>query len=171
MQQAQAGRSIRFQQAKEALDAERMAAGQTELPGPGLVVMLDDGKDPNTPSDRSQGWLVHYQDLQDLVNLLWAAGAEGIALNHQRVVPSTSFFSAGVDVLVNHGIRLAAPFQVQAVGNMQDLEELVRNPDQLVDLKKRARQYRMPFSWRRGARLVLPAYDSVFLVKYASPAS
>jgi uncharacterized protein YlxW (UPF0749 family) len=169
LQRQQAGRSLRFQQAKDAFDQERLAAGQTELVGPGLHLTLDDGKDPNVASDRSQGWLVRYQDLQDLVNLLWAAGADGITVNQQRVVPSTSFFYAGVDVLMNNGIRLAAPFQVQAIGSGQDLEEQVRHPDRLTDFKKRARQYKIQFTWRRSDRLTLPAYDSAFLVKYATP--
>ncbi len=171
LQRRQAGRSTRFQQAKDDLDAEKLAAGQTELLGPGVQVTLDDGKDPNVASDKSQGWLVRYQDLQDLVNLLWAAGADGIAVNRQRVVPSTSFFYAGVDVLMNNGIRLAAPFQVQAIGGGQDLEEQVKHPDRLTDLKKRVRQYKMQFTWRRAERLTLPAYDSAFLVKYATPLS
>jgi uncharacterized protein YlxW (UPF0749 family) len=169
LEQQQASRSVHFQQAKEALDSEKMAAGQSPVSGPGLTLTLDDGKDPNTSTDRSQAWLIRYQDLQDLANLLWGAGAEAIAINRHRVAPTTALFYAGVDVLMNGSIRISAPFQVQAIGNAQDLEEAVRNPDQLSDLKKRVRQYKMHLTWKRESRQALPAYDSAFVVKYATP--
>ncbi len=171
LEQLQARRSIRFEQAKDMLDAEKLAVGQTPLLGPGLILTLDDGKDPNTPSDRSQAWLVRYQDLQDAVNVLWAGGAEAIAINQQRVVPTTAFFYAGVDVLINHAVRLSAPFRVQAIGFPQELEEALKNPERLTDLKKRVLQYKMHFTWRRVERVSIPAYDATFVVKYAAPVS
>jgi uncharacterized protein YlxW (UPF0749 family) len=168
LEQQHASRSVRFLQAKEALDSEKMAAGQSPVSGPGLSLTLDDGKDPNTPTDRSQAWLIRYQDLQDLTNLLWGAGAEAVALNRHRVAPTTALFYAGVDVLMNGSIRISAPFQVQAIGSAQDLEEAVRNPDQLSDLKKRVRRYKMHLTWKRESRQALPAYDSAFVVKHAT---
>ena len=94
-----AQRSSAAQAAKQELDRERVAVGLSPLHGPGVTITVHDGRNPNDPTDRSLGWIVHYQDLQDLVNLLWAQGAEAVAVNDQRVVPTTSFFYAGVNIL------------------------------------------------------------------------
>src|SRR5438876_12266840 len=67
-----ANRSSAVQLVKAQLDDQRVIAGLTPLHGPGLTILLHDGTDPNDPGDKSLGWTVHYQDLQDIVNVLGA---------------------------------------------------------------------------------------------------
>src|SRR5437879_595416 len=86
-----ANRSSAVQQVNAQLDDQRVIAGLTPLHGPGLTITLHDGADPNDPADKSLGWTIHYQDLQDIVNILWASGAEAVAVNGQRVGPKTAF--------------------------------------------------------------------------------
>src|ERR1700737_4051991 len=104
-----ARRSSAVQQVKAQLDDQKVIAGLTALYGAGLTILLHDGSDPNDPNDRSLGWTIHYQDLQDIVNVLWASGAEAIAVNGQRVVPNSAFHYAGVNILVNNATRQAVP--------------------------------------------------------------
>ena len=157
--------------AKAAIDAERAAVGLTALHGPGLTVTVHDGKDPNDPSDHSLGWIIHYQDLQDIVNLMWASGAEAVSVNGQRVVPTSSFFYAGVNVLINNGTRLSSPYTITALGLPSGLDGGISNRDQLTELKSRSRVYDLGLNWQRSTRLQVPAYDASFLLKYAQPAS
>jgi len=164
-----ANRSSAVQEVKAQLDDQRVIAGLTPLHGPGLTILLHDGTDPNDLADKSLGWTVHYQDLQDIVNLLWAAGAEAIAVNGQRIVPTTAFHYAGVNILVNNASRLSAPYTVTALGNPSSLANGLGDPNQLAELKSRNRIYGLGFSWVRSTRLSLPAYDATFLVKYAQP--
>jgi uncharacterized protein YlxW (UPF0749 family) len=164
-----ARRSSAAQALKAQLDDQRTIAGQAPLHGPGLTVLLHDGTDPNDPYDHSLGWLVHYQDLQDIVNLLWASGAEAIAVNGQRIVPTSSFHYAGVNILVNNGSRVSGPYTVTALGDPSALAGGVGDPDQLAELKSRNRIYGLGFSWLRTTRASVPSYDSTFLVKYAQP--
>ena len=164
-----ARRSSAAQQVKAQLDEQRSIAGLTALHGPGLTVLVRDGSDPNDPSDRSLGWTVHYQDLQDIVNLLWANGAEAIAVNGQRIVPTSAFHYAGVNILVNNGSRLSGPYTVTAIGDPSSLANGVGDPDQLAELKSRNRIYGLGLSWVRSTRLSVPGYDATFLVKYAQP--
>ena len=164
-----ARRSSAAQQVKGQLDEQRTVAGLAALHGPGLTVLLHDGADPNDPNDRSLGWTVHYQDLQDIVNLLWASGAEAISVNGQRVVPTTAFHYAGVNILVNNASRLSGPYTVTAVGDPSALANGVGDPDQLAELKSRNRIYGLGFSWVRSTRLSIPGFDATFLVKYAQP--
>ena len=166
-----AHRSSAFQQVKAQLDDQKMIAGLTPLHGPGLTIMLHDGSDPNDPADHSLGWTVHYQDLQDIVNVLWASGAEAIAVNGQRVVPSSAFHYAGVNILLNNASRLSGPYTVKALGEPSSLAKGIGDPDQLAELKSRNRIYRLGLSWLRSTRLGVPAYDATFLVKYAQPLS
>jgi uncharacterized protein YlxW (UPF0749 family) len=164
-----ARRSSAAQELKNQLDDQQAIAGLTSLHGPGLTVLLHDGTDPNDPSDRSLGWTVHYQDLQDMVNLLWANGAEAIAVNGQRVVPTTAFHYAGVNILINNGSRLSGPYSVTAIGDPSAMANGLGDPDQLAELKSRNRIYGLGLSWVRSTRLSVPAYDATFLVKYAQP--
>jgi uncharacterized protein YlxW (UPF0749 family) len=164
-----ARRSSAAQQLKGQLDEQQTIAGLTPLHGPGLTVLLHDGADPNDPNDRSLGWTVHYQDLQDLVNLLWANGAEAIAVNGQRVVPTTAFHYAGVNILINNASRLSGPYSVIAIGDPAALGNGLGDPDQLAELKSRNHIYGLGLSWIRSTRLSVPAYDATFLVKYAQP--
>jgi uncharacterized protein YlxW (UPF0749 family) len=166
-----ARRSSAAQQVETQLDDERAIAGLTPLHGPGVTVLLHDGADPNDPNDRSLGWTVHYQDLQDIVNLLWASGAEAVAVNGQRIVPTTAFHYAGINILVNNASRLSGPYTVTAVGDPSLLANGLGDPDQLAELKSRNRIYGLGLSWLRSTRLSLPAYDATFLVKYAQPIS
>ncbi|HVH64990.1 MAG TPA: DUF881 domain-containing protein [Candidatus Acidoferrum sp.] len=164
-----ARRSSAAGQVKAQLDEQRSVAGLTALHGPGLTVLLHDGADPNDPNDRSLGWTVHYQDLQDIVNLLWANGAEAIAVNGQRVVPTTAFHYAGVNILVNNASRLSGPYTVTAIGDPSALAIGVGDPDQLAELKSRNRIYGLGFSWVRSTRVSIPGYDATFLVRHAQP--
>jgi uncharacterized protein YlxW (UPF0749 family) len=164
-----AKRSSDAQRVKTLIDSEKARVGLGPLRGPGLNLSLHDGKNPNDPADRSLGWIVHYQDLQDIVNLLWANGAEAISVNQERVVPTTSFFYAGVNVLINNASRLSGPYTVTVLGDPSTLEAALRKADQLSELKSRSRLYGLGLGWQRGAQLKVPAYDASFLLRYAQP--
>src|SRR5207245_10955188 len=96
-----AQRSSAAQRLTDMVASQRLAVGLVPLHGPGLSISLHGGRNPNDPSDRWLGWIVHYQDLQDIVNLLWSARAEAITINPQRVVPTTSFFYPRVNIRIN----------------------------------------------------------------------
>jgi uncharacterized protein YlxW (UPF0749 family) len=162
-------RSGAAQQVKTQLDDQQVRAGLTALHGPGLTVLLHDGTDPNDPSDKSLGWTIHYQDLQDIVNLLWASGAEAVAVNEDRVVPTTSFYYAGANLLINNANRVTTPYTIQAIGDPSSLANGLTDPNQLAELKSRNRIYGLGLSWVRSVRMSLPAYDATFLVKSAQP--
>lgn len=166
-----ANRSSTARRAKDLLDGEKELVGLAPLHGPGLTIRLHDGKNPNNPQDQSLGWVVHYQDLQDLVNLVWASGAEAVAVNEERVVPTTSFSYAGVNVLVNNGSRLKGPYAITVIGDPPLLETGLNDPNQLAELKTRSRLYKLELTWQRGTRLSVPAYDASFLLKYAQALS
>jgi uncharacterized protein YlxW (UPF0749 family) len=103
------------------LDALQGAAGATPLTGPGVQVVLDDG-----PPSREGGVgpdlaRVLDRDLQLVVNGLFAAGAEAVEVNGQRVTAVTTIRAAGEAVLV--GFRpLSRPYVMTAIGDPRTLE-------------------------------------------------
>src|SRR6266705_811429 len=68
----------------------RAHAGLTPLHGPGVEVDLTSGPPGSDPSGQNRN-LITYQDVQDLVNLLFASGAEGVAVSGRRITPLSAF--------------------------------------------------------------------------------
>jgi uncharacterized protein YlxW (UPF0749 family) len=96
--------------------AARMAslgavAGTTALKGPGISITMDDAPDAKAGSLNR----VLDKDLQDVVNVLWESGADGIAVNGRRLTGTTAIRSAGDAILVNYE-PIARPYVVTAVG-------------------------------------------------------
>jgi uncharacterized protein YlxW (UPF0749 family) len=60
------------------------------------------------------------RDLQSVVNALWAAGAEAISINGQRLAPTTTIRAAGEAILVDL-FPLSSPYTIQAVGDPDTL--------------------------------------------------
>lgn len=117
----------------ERLVALGLASATLPVEGPGLVVRLDDAPPDESVEDPLRGGTpvdgrVQDRDLQDLVNGLWAAGAEAISVNDIRLTALTAIRSAGDAVLVDFQL-LSPPYVVRAVGRPADLElELVDGP-------------------------------------------
>jgi len=92
--------------------------------GPGITVEIDD-------SDAHQGTVLHDQDLLVLVNELWAADAEGIAINGQRLSTASPIRCTGPTVRVND-VALGTPFRIDAVGSPDALRSALRLPNGVV---------------------------------------
>ncbi|MFN2466406.1 MAG: DUF881 domain-containing protein [Candidatus Dormibacteria bacterium] len=161
-----ARRSTEAQAAADALKTEKDRAGLSAVAGPGIAVLLNNGNDPHVPGDTKRDWEVKYVDIQDVVNVLWAAGAEAVGVNHQRVAPSSSFFVAGSDLLLN-GTHLHAPYEVEAVGDGSRFNDSLSDGGNLADLKNRSEQYQLKLTWQTQRSLHLPAYDGAVVVRYA----
>ncbi len=92
------------------------AAATTDLTGPGVVITVTDGP----PADASNSHLVHDVDLRFITNALWSAGAEGIAVDENRLGAPTSIRTAGASILVNLN-PVTSPYQIEAIGNPERL--------------------------------------------------
>jgi uncharacterized protein YlxW (UPF0749 family) len=103
-------------------DAFDLAAGTTAVTGPGLTVRLTDAPtDTQYPASvRADDLVVHQQDLQAVINALWAGGAEAMSLMDQRVITTSAFRCIG-NVLLLHGRRYSPPYVVRAIGDPQKL--------------------------------------------------
>jgi uncharacterized protein YlxW (UPF0749 family) len=105
-----------------------LLAGETPVTGPGLRITLADapsasagsGTDPRQGTTADQGRVLD-RDLQTVVNGLWAAGAEAVAVNGQRLTARSAIRYAGQAILVDFS-PLVPPYVVQAVGDAAGLQ-------------------------------------------------
>ena len=103
-------------------ELERLSAlaGVSPVRGPGIKVVVDDAPSGQLQSDSGTGRVLD-TDLQRLLNGLWAAGAEAVSVNGQRLTQLTAVRSAGDAILVAYR-PLSPPYEVLAIGNPDDLE-------------------------------------------------
>jgi uncharacterized protein YlxW (UPF0749 family) len=92
-------------------------AGTHSVTGPGVVVEIDDAEGGEASEAQAS---VLDLDIQQIVNGLWAAGAEAVAVNDQRVTALTAIRSANDVILVNFR-PLNPPYEVSAIGDARTL--------------------------------------------------
>jgi uncharacterized protein YlxW (UPF0749 family) len=90
-------------------------AGTVPVRGPGVRMVADDAA--GASSARNE---VLDSDLQKLVNGLWEAGAEAVAVNGQRLTNLSTIRLAGGAITVN-ARSLRRPYVVTAIGNRDTL--------------------------------------------------
>lgn len=167
-QQAAGANTDRLQALRAELERQQLLAGLTAVQGPGVLVVLDDGQAQIPPGVDPNYYLVHEHDLRDIVNVLWMAGSEGIAINDERLVSHSSVYCVGSTVMVND-TRLSPPYLIRAIGNPRVQADYLRNPSYLQSLKEKQRLYGLQFEIKPAASVTLPAYTGGFLVRYARP--
>ncbi|MCK9893917.1 DUF881 domain-containing protein [Frankia sp. AgB32] len=102
------------------------------------------------------GGRIQDHDLADLVNVLWIAGAEAVAVNGVRLTALSAIRSAGDVVLVGF-VAVLAPYVIEAVG---DPAALARHTDEsaVVDrLRHRPNSPVTSLTVTRASTLTLPA--------------
>lgn len=144
------------------LESLRLLVGLRAMRGPGVIVRLQDAK---TQAPGSTPVVVTYQDLVSVVNELWAAGSEAIAVNNQRVTATTGFGQVGGTVVVNLQ-RLSGPFTITALGDSATLEGALNIRGGLVD---GLRALGLGITIDRRADLSVPAYRGVQKFEHARP--
>lgn len=109
---------------KNELQKGEAVLGTSEVSGKGIIITLNDNQSVSTETlgitEDVSTYIVHEEDLLNVVNELKNAGAEAISINDQRIISTSSIICAGNIVRVN-GNRVGAPFVIKAIGNQSDL--------------------------------------------------
>ena len=145
-------------------------AGLARVRGDGVVVRVADGPgavDAVTGKGTNLG-RVYDGDLQDIVNALWGAGAEGISINGQRLTATSTIRGAGGAILVDFR-PVTGPYEVSAIGPAE-MEGRFQNSAAARLLRSVAADHGMTFQVRRAKGLILPAAAEPQL-RYARPAT
>ncbi len=137
------------------------AAGLTPLSGPSLTVSLDDAPRPSAgqhpASDNPDDLVVHQQDVQSVVNALWAGGAEAMTLMGERVVSTSAVRCVG-NTLLLQGRVYSPPFVVTAVGDAARMRGALAVEPGVVLLRQYVDRFDLGFSVRSSPQATLPAY-------------
>lgn len=141
------------------------AAGLTPVTGPGVSVALNDAPRAEQQRDLDAGaqpddLVIHQQDVQGVVNALWAGGADAMSIMGVRVVATTAVRCVG-NTLLLQGRVYSPPFVVTAIGDPRRLRHAL-DADPAVQI---FRQYVAAYGL--GYHLSIP--DSVRLPAYSGP--
>lgn len=144
-------------------DALATAAGLTAAVGPGLTVSLNDaprhdGVPP--PSSNPDDLVVHQQDVQAVVNALWAGGAEAMTLMGQRVISTSAVRCVG-NTLVLHGRVYSPPFVVTAIGDPKRMRTALDREPGVEFFRSFVDRFGLGYSVQSLRSVRLPAYDGL----------
>jgi uncharacterized protein YlxW (UPF0749 family) len=150
------------------LEEARIAAGLIALTGSGMVLLLDDSQVPVPPGASDAEYLVGSRDIRSVVEELWIAGAEAIAVNGERVTPTTAIIDIGSSLLVNSAY-LAPPYQVTAIGSEDLYERLSRSAGFIDFVRSRAEAYGIRLSFAEPESVDMPAFAGTVTLRYSRP--
>ena len=145
------------------LDNFKEIVGLTKIKGKGVSILLNEGASNKPDNDAS---LIHASDLRDLVNLLRTARVEGISINDQRIVANSTISSLGSSIIINK-VKVAAPFEIKAIGDTEMIVNRINDQKSYPDLYKRIKNRDVYFEIQKVDQVVLPAYFGDYLFQYA----
>ncbi|HEY9292518.1 MAG TPA: DUF881 domain-containing protein [Microlunatus sp.] len=149
------------------LNSRSLAAGLRPVSGPSLTVTLADAPSDVAANGIDQDLLVvHQQDIQSIVNLLWAGGAEAMTIQGQRVISTTGVKCVG-NTVVLHGIPYAPPYKISAIGNQAQLRRTLENSDFVRIYQQYVDRFRLGYQVQTKAHARFPAYRGALDLKYA----
>ena len=138
-----------------------LAAGLVPLTGPAVTVTLDDApRRPGRPalSENPDDLVVHQQDLQAVVNALWAGGADAVTLMGQRLVSTSAVRCVGNTVIL-HGRVYSPPFVVTAIGDVDELTASLDADPGVAFFRSYVDRFGLGYDVRTSEELTVPAYD------------
>ncbi|UZN03388.1 DUF881 domain-containing protein [Cellulomonas sp. S1-8] len=144
-----------------------VAGGSVPVAGRGLVVRLDDAPVDSRREDVNPDMLVvHQQDIQSVMNALWAGGAEAMGLMDQRVVSTTGVQCQG-NVLRLHGRMYSPPFVITAVGDPDLLRAALDDDLAVSSYIRDAGELGLGWHVEDRTDLALPAYSGATELTWA----
>jgi uncharacterized protein YlxW (UPF0749 family) len=167
-EQAGEGSAALVSDLNDQLGAARIAAGLIPLTGSGIVLQLEDSLEPADPEGNTSDLLVGARDLRTIVEELWAAGAEAIAVNGERMTPTTAVIDIGPSILINSAY-LAGPFQVTAIGPDDLYARLSASPGFVDSIRARAEAWGLRVSIAEPESVDMPAFAGTVTLRYARP--
>ncbi|MGW0244023.1 DUF881 domain-containing protein [Micromonospora chalcea] len=144
--------------------------GLARVRGDGVVVRLADAAadQDGVTNGKADPSRVLYSDLQKVANALWAAGAEAVAVNGQRLTATSTIRSAGEAILVDYR-PVTGPYEVQAIGP-RSMRDRFNESRAAALMREVARTTGLSFGVKRVDDLTLPAAPQPRL-RYAEPSA
>lgn len=126
--------------------------GAAAVSGPGVVLVVDDARDAASDAEGRIG----DADLRRVVNGLWQAGAEAVAINGRRVSARTAIRTAGSAITVDY-VSLSRPYTIEAIGDPATLPGRFAQTDGAVQTQFLHDNYGVRYEIHSRTRIDLPA--------------
>ncbi|HEX4977865.1 MAG TPA: DUF881 domain-containing protein [Nocardioides sp.] len=154
----------------ERAQALREPAGLAPVRGPGLTVTLTDAPDAVIESAETEieNLVVHQQDIQAVVNALWAGGAEAMTVQGQRVVSTTGIRCVG-NTVVLHDVPYAPPYVISAIGPTEQMSAAIDASPYIGFYLQVVEQYQLGWDLRIEEELEMPGYVGSTALEHARP--
>ncbi len=154
------------------VDALADPTGLRPVRGPSVTVLLDDAprrQDGSLPVGATpDDVVVHQQDVQAVVNALWAGGAEAMTIMGVRVITTSAVRCVG-NTLLLHGRTYSPTFRITAIGNVSSMRAALDRSPGVSLFRRAARDYNLGYQTTTDPGLTtLPAYDGPTAMSYAS---
>jgi uncharacterized protein YlxW (UPF0749 family) len=148
----------------ETLQETKLYAGLAAVEGPGITITLQDSERANRRGIPEADLVIHDTDVLRVVNELWSAGAEAVAINEHRIVGRSSLRCVGPTILVDN-VRISSPIRIQAIG---DPETLFGGLDMRGGVLDEIRSTGDPsmVQIEKIERMLLPAYSGSTMSKF-----
>ncbi len=127
----------------------QISTGFVAVSGPGVRITVSDNP------DGSADGRVRATDLRLLVNGLWRAGAEAIAVNGRRLSALSAIVNANIAVQVNR-IPLTPPYVVTAIGDVDTLLSQLDNSTSGARFQSLAAQFGFGVERQNEDEVLLP---------------
>jgi uncharacterized protein YlxW (UPF0749 family) len=140
----------------------RAPAGFTALSGPGLTVVLNDSSrrigDSGPGAPDNDDLVVHQQDVQAVVNALWAGGAEAMSIMDVRVISTSAVRCVG-NTLLLHGQVFSPPFKITAIGEPTTMHRALESAEGVRQFRDAVADLGLGYSETVEGNVTVRAYD------------
>jgi uncharacterized protein YlxW (UPF0749 family) len=157
--------------AQTAGNAGALSAALVPLTGPGVEIILDDA--PSRPDGslpvnaRPDDLVIHQSDVQAVVNAVWAAAADGVAIMGERLIATSAVRCVG-NTLLLHGRTYSPPFIVTAIADATAVRAQLAASPQVAVFQQAVQAFGLTFQVRERSEVALPAYDGPLDLEYAA---
>jgi uncharacterized protein YlxW (UPF0749 family) len=111
--------------------------------------------------------VVHQQDVQGVVNALWAGGAEAMMIMDQRVISTSAVRCVG-NTLILQGRVYSPPFVITGMGNPDAMRKALDASPQVQVYKQYVDAIGLGYEVRTSPERTFPAYAGSVNLQYAS---
>jgi len=145
-------------------------AGTEAVRGPAITVTLNDAK--RSAASLPQGFtaddiVVHQQDVQGVVNALWAGGAEAMMLQDQRVISTSAVRCVG-NTLILQGRVYSPPYVIRAIGDVQGMQQSLDTNPTVSIYKQYVDVLGLGYDVKTSNVATFPAYTGTTSLTHAS---
>ncbi|MBE3073593.1 MAG: DUF881 domain-containing protein [Actinobacteria bacterium] len=134
--------------------------GTQAVTGPALSVTLNDAKRTaaSLPKDfTADDIVVHQQDVQSVVNALWAGGAEAMMLQDQRVISTSAVRCVG-NTLILQGRVYSPPYVIQVIGDRSAMRAALDKNPQVTIFRQYAELLGLGYDVKSKDKVTFPGY-------------